>query len=82
MFVNGKGKLVKLSKFVFEQWAMIFLLRKLFSYSVIFVKTGLQPILNNISRLRGMELLEMVTRKELLYLKSPRTQVQEHKSKF
>ena len=57
-----------------EQWAMIFLLRKLFSYSVIFVKTGLQPILNNISRLRRMELLEMVTRKELLYLKSPRTQ--------
>ena len=57
-----------------EQWAMIFLLRKFFSYSVIFVKTGLQPILNNISRLRRMELLEMVTRKELLYLKSPRTQ--------
>ena len=57
-----------------EQWAMIFLLRKFFSYSVIFVKTGLQPIINNISRLRRMELLEMVTRKELLYLKSPRTQ--------
>ena len=31
---------------------MIFLLRKFFSYSVFFVKTGSQPILNNISRLR------------------------------